>query len=90
MTDLYYFSQSVVPNELLDKKNTGKFLSSPIECVAFERLELLGTEIHGRWSSSKLFLELFSFCVTLVPMVCIPMVCIPGVYWEYTGSIPGV
>merc|ERR1712051_486235 len=69
------------------------FLSSALACVAFELLKLLGTEIHGRfcfWSSSKLFLELFNFCVTLVPMVCIPMVCIPGVYREYTGSIPMV
>ena len=44
------------------------FLSSPIECVAFERLELLRTEIHAVFFPHLSFLvsELF-----LVPMVFI-------------------
>ena len=44
-----------------------RFLSSPIECVAFERLELLGTEITGHENDEAIFL-----CEkTEVPMVCI-------------------
>ena len=45
------------------------FLSSPIECVAFERLELLRTEIHV-----VVFFPHLSFLVSelfLVPMVFI-------------------
>ena len=44
--------KSSLTNWIFSLFRTG-FLSSPIECVAFERLELLRTEIHPRWS--KLF-----------------------------------
>ena len=81
-----------------DKKTV--FLSSPIECVAFKRLELLRTEIH------VVFFPYLSFLVSelsLVPMVCIPMytygmyiygmytyVYLWYVYLWYVYLIPGV
>ena len=47
--------------------DVSRFLSSPIECVAFQRLELLRTEITGHENDEAIFL-----CEkTEVPMVCI-------------------
>ena len=69
------------------------FLSSPIECVAFERLELLKTEIHGVifFVVHLSFFRILTFGVTLVPMVREKGRSLISAYWSLaiTTNTPG-